>query len=370
MILLLSVLLDACSVAGGQPLTPELTSGGGDSPLVVVVATVTATLTPTATATFTATPTQTSTPTITPTPTVTATPTVTSTPTATSTVTPTPMRTAIPKRAGQPDVAARAAAVLDLSTGAFLYSKNATARVPMASLTKMMTALLAVERGSLDQMVNVTVDSRTYVDSSLMGLLPGERLSLLDLLYGLLLPSGNDAADQIARTIGGSEQAFVGLMNDRAKQLGLNDTHYANPHGLDDPNHYSSAVDLARLASVALQNPTFAKIVQTSARTVRGVRTYQLKNTNKLLPRDDVFGVKTGNTDAAGRCTVVLFRRQGRDMIVVVLNSVDRDGVALRLANYAYSLPARTQLDGPPLALLGRDGTNPSVPASGYLTGP
>jgi D-alanyl-D-alanine carboxypeptidase len=206
--------------------------------------------------------------------------------------------------------------------------------------------------------VRVDVDSRTFVDSSLMGLLPGDTLTLLDLLYGMLLPSGNDAAAQVARTIAGSEQAFIPLMNARAQDLGLIDTHFVNPHGLDASQHYTSAVDLARLTRVALENPTFAKIVQTSARTIRGSRTYTVRNTNRLLPRDDVFGVKTGNTDAAGRCTVVLFRRGGREMIVVVLNSVDRDGVALRLADYAYSLATRAELAGPPMASAAGSGTN------------
>jgi len=333
-LLLLACMMAACSVAAGQPMTLEPTRATSVPPLVAVAVASTPTQTPTPTEV----PTSTATPTVTPTATVTPTPTESPTPTKTPTVTPTPTRTPIPARAGQPSVAARAAAVLDVSSGQILYGKSATARVPMASTTKIMTALIALESGNLSQVVNVTVDSRKCVDCSLMGLRPGERLTLLDLLYGMLLPSGNDAAQQIAITIGGSEQAFVGLMNARAQQLGLIDTHYANPHGLDAPGHYTSAVDLARLTRVALTDPTFAKIVQTSAKTVKGARTYNLKNTNKLLPRNDVFGVKTGNTDAAGRCTVVLFRRGGRDVIVVVLGSQDRDGVALQLANYAYSI--------------------------------
>jgi D-alanyl-D-alanine carboxypeptidase len=208
----------------------------------------------------------------------------------------------------------------------------------MASTTKIMTALLALERGSLEQVVAVDVDYRDFVDSSLMGLVRGERLTLLDLLYGLMLPSGNDAAVQIARSIGGSEKAFVDLMNRRAAELGLADTHFANPHGLDAPGHYTSARDLARLTDVALQNPTFARIVVTERKTVRGKYSYNLRNTNALLARNDVLGVKTGNTDAAGRCTVVEFKRQGREVIVVILNSANRDTMALRVANYAYAV--------------------------------
>lgn len=349
----------ACSVAAGQPISPEPTHVA--SVLPVTAAAPSSTPSPTATQTPTSTPI----PTSTATPTVTPTSTVTPTPTQTPTATATPTRTPIAARSGQPKIAARAAAVLDVSTGQFLYAKNATARLPMASTTKIMTALLALENGNLSQVVNVTVDYRKCIDCSIMGLLPGERLTLLDLLYGMLLPSGNDAAQQIAITIGGSESAFVGMMNARAQQLGLIDTHYVNPHGMDAPGHYTSAVDLARLAAYALKNPTFAKIVQTSSKTVRGVGTYNLKNTNKLLPRNDVFGVKTGNTDNAGPCTVVLFRRGGRDIIVVVLNSASRDQVALQLANYAYSIAPRADQGGAPLASAPQDvTTGPSSSSS------
>jgi serine-type D-Ala-D-Ala carboxypeptidase (penicillin-binding protein 5/6) len=335
-LLLIACLFTACSVVSGQAITPESTRLVSVSPVTAASATSTPAQVELPTATEV--PTSTAVPTSTPPPTMTPTPTVTPTSTQTPTATATPTRTPIPSRPKPPSVAAKAAAVLDVATGQFLYGKNATTRLPMASTTKIMTALLALENGNLNQVVNVTVDSRKCVDCSLMGLLPGDRLTLLDLMYGMLLPSGNDAAQQIAITIGGSESAFVSMMNARAQQLGLIDTHYANPHGLDAPGHYTSAVDLAKLAGVALKNPTFAKIVQTSSKTVKGNRTFKLANTNKLLPRNDVFGVKTGNTDAAGRCTVVLFRRGGRDIIVAVLNSQNRDAVALQLANYAYSI--------------------------------
>ncbi len=294
------------------------------------------------------------------------TPTSTDTPTPTQTPTPTltPTSTPIPVRKGQPSVNARAAAVLDVSTGQFLYAKNGTAQLPMASTTKIMTALLALEYGNLNQVVNVTVDYRQCIDCSIMGLLPGERLTLLDLLYGMLLPSGNDAAEQIAITIAGSQQAFVTMMNAKAQQLGLVNTHYVNVHGLDAPGHYTSAVDLARLSAIALQNPTFAKIVQTRTKTVVGIKTYKLVNTNKLLARSDVFGVKTGDTDNAGPCLVALFRRNGREVIVVVLNSPNRDQAAVQLANYAYSILPPAGQGGTPTPSANQAVTTPAASPS------
>src|SRR3990172_91439 len=176
-----------------------------------------------------------------------------------------------------------------------------------------MTALLALERGQLDRLVRVDVDASQLGYSSVMGLRPGEELTLEDLLYGLLLPSGNDAALAVAGHLGGSVARFVDLMNQRAAELGLVNTHFANPHGLDAPEHYSSAADLVRLARTAMANPTFAKIVSTRERTVRGkLATYELRNTNRLLGTyPGVDGVKTGSTDAAGQCLVAAAQRGG-----------------------------------------------------------
>jgi D-alanyl-D-alanine carboxypeptidase (penicillin-binding protein 5/6) len=217
----------------------------------------------------------------------------------------------------------------------------------MASTTKIMTALLALERGNLNQVVTVDVNAADMPDSSVMGLSPGERLTLRDLLYGLLLPSGNDAARQIARTIAGSEPAFVDLMNRRAAELGLADTHYANPHGLDAPGHYTSAADLAKLARIALRNPTFAQIVATQQKTVKGRATYDLHSTNPLLGQPGVEGVKTGHTDLAGACLVAAVRRDGHRVITVVLNSPDYSAEALALAYYAFAAYAWPTLSLP-----------------------
>jgi D-alanyl-D-alanine carboxypeptidase len=170
---------------------------------------------------------------------------------------------------------------------------------------------------------------------------------MLDLLSGLLLPSGNDAALAIARAVSGGDEAFVALMNERAAELGLADTHFANPHGLDAPDHFSSAADLARLTRVALRNPILAQIVATQQKTVRGRIAYDLRNTNPLLGRPDVEGVKTGHTELAGACLVAAVRRGGHRVLVVVLASPDARAETLALADYAFSAYAWPDLSLP-----------------------
>ena len=241
------------------------------------------------------------------------------------------------RRLEAPAVGAPSVAVLDEATGQLLYGKDERRRRPMASTTKIMTALVALERGQLSQVVTVDLDAADMPGSSTMGLSAGEQLTLLDLLYGLLLPSGNDAALAIGRAVAGSDAAFVDLMNQRAAELGLADTHYANPHGLDAPDHYTTALDLARLTRIALRNPTFAQIVATREKTVQGKATYRLRNTNRLLSRPDVEGVKTGTTEAAGQCLVAVVRRDGRRVITVALGSPDHAADSLALADYAFA---------------------------------
>jgi len=237
-----------------------------------------------------------------------------------------------------PELSAASALVVEAKSGVTLLAHEATARRPMASLTKMMTALLALERGRLDQRVAVEVDAATLGDSSVMGLRPGEELSLEDLLYGLLLPSGNDAALAVAEHIEGSVPRFVGAMNRRAAELGMVDTHFANPHGLDDPDHYSSAADLVLLARTAMANLTFAGIVQTKERTVRGkLATYELRNTNRLLGAyPGLDWVKTGSTDAAGQCLVAAAQRGEEHIFTAVLGSSGRFTDTRALLNYSY----------------------------------
>ncbi|MGE3856117.1 MAG: D-alanyl-D-alanine carboxypeptidase family protein [Dehalococcoidia bacterium] len=248
-------------------------------------------------------------------------------------------------RAGAPEapaIAGAAAVVLDEASGTILHAKDQHARFPGASLTKIMTALVALERGHLDDRVDVAVDSRRMRGSTVMGLQPGETLTLEDLLYGLMLPSGNDAALAIAEHIGGSTDEFVRLMNQRAAELGMADTLYTNPHGLDSGGPYTSAFDLAVLTRTAMAREDFRTIANTRYKVVTGAQaTYQLGNLNPLygmLPGVD--GVKTGYTRRARQTLVGSVTREGHRVYVVVLQSPDRAGDGTSLLNWAFAAHA------------------------------
>ena len=228
------------------------------------------------------------------------------------------------RQVGLPQITAPAAILVEYPSGRVLYAKNAHKRLPEASTTKTMTALLALQRVALTEVVTAT--AADLVGESTMGLVEGEQQTVHDLLYGLLLPSGNDAAMALARYVGsglkepagaGPVDRFVALMNRQAQQMGLMDTHYMNPHGFDDPDHYSSAYDLASIAWYDLHNPTFNEVISQSAHTVPG---HSLVNTNGLLTRyAGADGVKTGWTDNAGNCLVASATRNGRRLIAVLL---------------------------------------------------
>jgi D-alanyl-D-alanine carboxypeptidase len=225
----------------------------------------------------------------------------------------------------RPAIGARAAILIDAATGAPLWEKEPDRRLAMASTTKIMTALIALERAPLDAPIRVPVGAAQLPGNSVAGLRQGEQLPLGQALYALLLPSGNDAALAIASSVAGSTDGFVAQMNRRADELGLRNTHFANPHGLDAPNHYASARDLARLARLALERPVFARIVATQEHTYRGQLVYRWTNVNRLLwLRPDATGVKTGTTDEAGASLVASARRDERRAIAVVLDSPDR----------------------------------------------
>ncbi len=239
-----------------------------------------------------------------------------------------------------PAVRGRAAALIEASCAAELYAKNGAVRLPPASLTKMMTALVAAQRVELSRVFEIQVNSGLMVastGSTVMGLEPGMRMSLRDLLYGMLLPSGNDAAVEIAQDVAGSEAAFVGLMNQQAQQLGLLNTHFANPHGLDQAGLYTSALDIALLGRAVVADPALATIVRT--------RTYQpdwdgaaVTNGNELLERyPGAIGVKTGYTEQAGQTIVAAAQRNGRTLIVSVLGSYDRYADAMALFDWAFT---------------------------------
>lgn len=220
-------------------------------------------------------------------------------------------------------VSAASCVVMEAVTGAVLYEKNAREERPMASTTKIMTALLCLESGDLDREFSVDSDA-IHVEGSSMGLVEGDRVTKRALCYGMLLPSGNDAAGAAAVELAGSYAAFAQQMNQRAEQLGMTQTHFVTPSGLHDDAHYTTAYDMALLTAAALQNEIFREICsQEKAQVSFGNPPYDrwLSNSNKLLSMDDsIIGVKTGFTDEAGRCLVSAAVRDGVTLICVTLN--------------------------------------------------
>ena len=218
---------------------------------------------------------------------------------------------------------AKACIVICGDTGQTIYGENEDFRMPMASTTKIMTGLLLCEYGDLDREI-VTTKEMVTVEGSSMGLLEGDRVSLKTLLYGLLLASGNDAANTIAIIVGGSVRNFVAMMNDRAIDMGLSDTHFETPSGLDGDTHFTTCRDLATLAMEAMKNETFRQVVATESISVSyGNPPYnrRITNHNRLLKTyDDVVGVKTGFTKKSGRCLVSAAKKDGKYVIAVTLN--------------------------------------------------
>ncbi|NOZ71008.1 MAG: D-alanyl-D-alanine carboxypeptidase [Chloroflexi bacterium] len=231
-----------------------------------------------------------------------------------------------------PQIDALAAIIVDRRSNTVLWSRNADMAVPMASTTKLMTALLALQVLQPDDVV--VVSSAALVGNASMGLQAGEQISVRALLYGALMVSGNDAATELAIAAAGNVPAFVQRMNEQALAWGMKDTHFVNPHGLDAPGHVSSARDLVTLAQHVLENPLLAEIVATRRTTIAG---YTLVSTNQLLGTyEGVYGVKTGTTDAAGQVLIAAARRPGGDVITVVLNSPDRFTETTRLLDYYF----------------------------------
>jgi D-alanyl-D-alanine carboxypeptidase (penicillin-binding protein 5/6) len=252
------------------------------------------------------------------------------------------------------------AILMDSDTGTILYEKNAEVPVPMASTTKIMTALIALRSGLLDQEVTIGQDAINEVllnDGSSAFLVVGDKIKLRDLLYGLMLPSGDDAAVAIADAVAGSVQNFVKIMNIEAQKLHLYQTHYYNPDGLPPTDaqgnpingvHYSTPYDLARLARYAMSIPLFAQIVQTRTYTLPASAThhaYTWANTNELLGvYQGMLGIKTGSTPEAGDCLVFAAKRDGHTLIGVTLHS-DTDALRFQdtrtLLNWGFGLPVR-----------------------------
>ena len=251
--------------------------------------------------------------------------------------------------AGDLEVNAEAAVVMDADSGRLLYAQNPDKRLANASTTKIMTALLTLEQPDQDRYFTVDSDA-IQVEGTTMGLQPGDSVTLHQLAAGMLLPSGNDAANAAAVEIAGSEEAFVRLMNQRAAELGLENTQYRNPSGLDAEGHYASARDLATLAAHALENEDFADIVsKQEIRMAFGNPPYNrsLYTTNKLLERYPyAIGVKTGYTDDAGLCLVTAAEKDGTRLIIVTLNGKDDVNTHMRLYEHFFPLLARVDLSG------------------------
>lgn len=218
---------------------------------------------------------------------------------------------------------AQASALIDVESGRLLLSHNGDKRMLIASLTKVMTAIVAIEHGNISDVVKVGKGAVGKEGSSLY-LKLDEEMSLEHMLYGLMLRSGNDAATAIAEHVGGSEEGFAHLMNEKAKMIGMTNTNFVNPHGLNAENHYSTANDMAILTAYALKNPVFSDIVKTEVKKVPNPHEswqYTWYNKNKMLAfYEGADGVKTGFTKLAGRCLISSATRDGRQLAVVTLN--------------------------------------------------
>ncbi len=242
--------------------------------------------------------------------------------------------------AEEPSISAGGCVLIEAQTGRVLFAQNAYKQLPMASTTKIMTALLAVEHGGLQEVLSVPKEA-SGVEGSSIYLEAGEHITFENLIYGLMMHSGNDAAMAIALHVSGSVEAFAEKMNERAQAIGAKQTHFVNPHGLPDDAHYTTAYDLALIAAEAMKNATFRTIVSTTDRTIPWEGhpwDRALHNKNKMLYRyDGANGIKTGYTKAAGRCLVTGAERGGMQLICVVLNCPNMYEDSEALLDYGFS---------------------------------
>ncbi len=219
-------------------------------------------------------------------------------------------------------LSARAAVLYEAESGSWLYEKNADEKLPMASTTKIMTAIIAIETRSLDEYITIPNEA-VGIEGSSLYLKAGERLRVKDLVYSLLLRSANDAAACLAISIGGDIEGFSHIMNEKAQEIGMTGTSFVNPHGLDDPEHYTTAKDMALLSAYCLKNPVFREITSTYKYTFAcDEQTRTVVNHNKLLHMyEGAIGVKTGYTKKSGRCLVGAAEREGLTLISVTLDA-------------------------------------------------
>ena len=241
----------------------------------------------------------------------------------------------------EPDVNSRACVVIDRKTNRVLFGKNENTKKKMASTTKIMTATIIIEKCNLTDTIEISKKA-AGTGGSRLGLKTGDKITVLDLLYGLMLRSGNDAAVALAEYAGGDINGFAELMNAKALELGLTNTHFETPHGLDSTEHYTTAYELALLSNYALNNPTFAKIVGTKNYTITiNGSPKALSNTNELLGNmEGVYGIKTGFTNGANRCLVTACKRNNMDIICVVLGADTkkfRTIDSIKLINYIFN---------------------------------
>lgn len=241
----------------------------------------------------------------------------------------------------EPTINSRAAIVYERSSGKILYGKEENEKRKMASTTKIMTAIVVLENTNLDDIVTIS-SKAAGTGGSRLGLHKDDKISIQDLLYGLLLCSGNDAAVALAEHVSGDLSNFANMMNSKATSLGLSSTHFVTPHGLDDDNHYTTAYELALITNYALKNDVFANLVKTKTYTISiNNHPKTLSNTNELLGNlDGVYGVKTGFTNGANRCLVTAVKRDNMDIICIVLGAdtkKDRTKDSINLIYYSFN---------------------------------
>lgn len=226
--------------------------------------------------------------------------------------------------------------ILDRDSKTVLWNVSGKSRVYPASTTKMMTAMVAMEAYDLNRVITVT---QSYPAGQVVGFKPGDKITVDQLLYALLIQSGNDAAEILAENYEGGRSAFVEAMNKKAKEMGLTDTHFTNPSGLDEYGHYSTALDLALLADSAMKKIEFARIVamENAVITTENNDNYVVKNVNQLIGKvQGVLGVKTGYTVGAGQSLVTLVSRDGHEVIISLLGSLDRFADTQYLIDWVY----------------------------------
>jgi len=248
----------------------------------------------------------------------------------------------------EPYITAQGAVIMDDATKRILYVKSPTLRLSTASTAKIMTALVSMEHFKPDDVLTVQGDG---YEGTVVGFGKGEQIRFDDMLYAMMLPSGNDAAYTIAENYPGGVERFVGKMNDKAQELHLENTHFADPAGLEDDSSFTTVVDLARLSSLAMQDMHFAQIVSTREKVLSTIagNTYDVFNINKLLGVNGVIGIKTGQTTGAGGVLTTAKIEDGRMYITVVMQSTDRFGdtqslLNLLTKNISYFVPKRQEL--------------------------